>query len=82
MRLASGSVVISRFTKKDTDSEDYLSVDLLHVGSVFESVWQGRIDLEWEGGMLTTVSREGLIALKRLRNSGQDQDDIRKLKQF
>ena len=39
----------------------------------------GRQRLPWEHGSISTVSRDGLIALKRLRASGQDQDDIDKL---
>jgi hypothetical protein len=35
-----------------------------------------RRKVEWEGGTLSVISPEGLIALKSLRNSGQDRDDI------
>jgi len=36
--------------------------------------------VEWEGGILSVVSPEGLIALKSFRSSGQDQDDIKYLR--
>ena len=81
MSFASGNVVISRLSRRDTDSEDYLTVDLIQVTSALKSIWSGRIDVDWEGGRLTVVSREGLIFLKKLRNSGQDRDDIEKLTQ-
>ena len=45
------------------------------------SVWETRREVEWEAGKLWVVSREGLIALKSLRGSGQDKDDIRQLKE-
>lgn len=38
--------------------------------------WRGRMEAEWEGRPLPVVSREGLIALKRLRSSAQDVADI------
>jgi hypothetical protein len=34
----------------------------------------------WELGNITVVSPEGLIALKSLRGSGRDQDDIKQLR--
>jgi hypothetical protein len=37
--------------------------------------------MQWEEGRLWVVSREGLIYLKSLRGSGQDLDDIQKLKE-
>ena len=37
------------------------------------------MDAEWEGGRLSVVSRDGLIELKQLRNSGQDIADIEAL---
>ena len=79
MEFADGAVVISRLVKPDPDSEDALIVDLLHATAPLQQVWNGRQRLAWEHGSISTVSREGLIALKRLRASGQDQDDIDKL---
>jgi hypothetical protein len=40
-----------------------------------------RREVEWEDGKLWLVSREGLITLKSLRGSGQDLDDIQRLKE-
>ena len=45
----------------------------------FERIWDSRIRADWEGRKLGVVSRDGLIALKELRSSGQDLDDIRHL---
>lgn len=39
-----------------------------------------QINVEWEGGALKVVSPKGLIELKSLRKSGQDEDDIKYLK--
>ena len=79
MRLGGGAVTISRLVKPEPDAEDFLMVDLLHVTPDLESVWQSRRRVAWNHGAIATVSRAGLVALKRLRGSGQDRDDIEKL---
>jgi hypothetical protein len=80
MRFSDGAVVIDRVSKIDPVTHDALVLDLLHVTAALTDVWSTRVDLEWERGKLTVVSREGLIKLKSFRSSGQDMDDIRKLK--
>jgi len=49
------------------------------VTSRLRAIWNSRMDAEWEGGQLSVVSRDGLIELKQLRNSGQDIADIEAL---
>ena len=72
-------MTISRLVKPEPDSEDVLMVDLLHVTPALESAWRSRRRVAWNHGAIATVSRAGLVALKRLRGSGQDQDDIKRL---
>ena len=79
MTFAAGAVEIRRVTKIDSTSRDLLSLDLLLVTPATESAWQTRTRVRWERGEVWVVSRQGLISLKRLRGSGQDQDDIRRL---
>ena len=79
LSFAKGAIEIRRVSKIDSSDGDLLSLDLLLVTPAIRSVWESRIDAEWEMGQLSVVSPKGLIALKRLRNSGQDQDDIRAL---
>lgn len=81
MIFARGAVVIHRISKIDPDTRDLLSLDLLLVTPEIETVWSSRQEVGWEKGKLWVVSRNGLIALKSLRASGQDQDDVRKLKE-
>ncbi len=81
MDLAKGTIEIHRLSKIDSESGDLFSLDLLLVTPAIETVWKNRQELEWERGKLWVVSREGLIALKSLRASGQDLDDIEKLKE-
>jgi hypothetical protein len=79
MSFANGVIAIRRVSKVDPDAGDLLSLDLLLVTPSILPVWESRIEASWEGGNLTVVSSSGLIALKRLRGSGQDLDDIKKL---
>jgi hypothetical protein len=48
--------------------------------SLLEMAWAAREKTRWEGEDLWVVSREGLVAMKSLRGSGQDRDDLKKLK--
>jgi len=68
-------------SKADEESGDLLSVDLLAVTRELETVWADRVRVGWEYGELPVVSRTGLIQMKRLRGSGQDQDDIQSLEE-
>lgn len=81
MSFAGGAVEIRRVTKIDASSGDILSLDLLLVTPVLLDVWAGRTKIGWERGEVWVVSRQGLVALKRLRGSGQDQDDIKHLQE-
>jgi hypothetical protein len=76
MRFRKGEIEIRRISKIDPDSDDTLTLDLLLVTPATESAWASRTSVDWEDGVVRVVSREGLIALKSLRNSGQDRDDI------
>jgi len=52
---------------------------MLLVIPAIQEIWDSRVEADVEGGTISVVSREGLIALKRLRSSGTDLDDIAKL---
>ncbi len=82
MTFAEGAIQIQRRTKADPVSGDFLSLDLLLVTPAIRAVWAERQELEWQSGKLWTVSRAGLIALKRLRNSAQDVADIERLTEY
>ncbi|SRR5437867_1886121 len=81
MTFANGAVEIRRVSKVDREAGDLLSLDFLLVTPEVRAVWDSRVESEWEGGTLSIVSREGLIALKQLRRSGQDLDDIKALQE-
>lgn len=79
LSFAKGAVEIRRVSKIDAASGDLLSLDFLLVTPQLQSVWTSRVISEWEGGTFSVVSRAGLIAMKQLRLSGQDLDDIEAL---
>ena len=79
MSFAGGAVEIRRVSKPDPDTRDLLMLDLLLVTRPLTEVWRNRKEVEWEHGSLWVVSRDGLIALKKLRGSGQDLEDIARL---
>ena len=80
MTFAPGESEIQRVSKLDPESDDLMSLDLLLVTPLLHDVWANRQQLSWEGEALSVVSRGGLIELKLLRASGQDLDDIKRLR--
>jgi len=81
MTFAGGAIEIRRLSKIDSEGGDLLTLDFLLVTPAIRHVWDTRHQLMWEGESLWVVSREGLIALKSLRRSGQDLDDIKRLRE-
>jgi hypothetical protein len=75
-----GGVKIYRLFK--TAGEDFLLLDLLLVTPLTHPAWDGRREVETEFGPVRVVSPAGLIHLKSLRRTGQDEDDIRQLRQL
>jgi hypothetical protein len=82
MSFKDGAVQIHRMTKIDEESGEHLVLDLLLVTPQTKPSWDSKITVDWEGGALRVLSPKGLIMLKKLRNSGQDIDDIEYLKEL
>lgn len=80
MKFKGDVIEIHRISKIDPETGDLFSLDFLFVNPHLEHIWKSRHPVLWEGGTLWVVSREGLIALKEMRGSGQDRDDIHRLK--
>jgi hypothetical protein len=74
-------IELHRLSKPDPETGDLLSLDLLVVTPALAAAWETRERVAWEHGTLPVVSRSGLVAMKRLRASGQDLDDIRNLEE-
>jgi hypothetical protein len=79
MTFSGGHVRIERVTKIDPADGETLMLDLLIVTPALERAWDTREKRPWRGGVLTVVSRDGLIQLKTYRSSKQDQADIERL---
>jgi hypothetical protein len=80
MTFSGGAIVIHRVTKIDPDGGDVLMLDLLLVTPAVADAWQNRTRVEWDRGVISVVSRAGLMKLKSFRASGTDLDDIERLK--
>jgi hypothetical protein len=80
MEFHGGKIQICRLCKIDPDTAEELVLDLLLVTPETRGAWLSRLRVDWEGGTLSVVSPEGLIALKAFRGSGQDHDDIKYLR--
>lgn len=76
MTFAGGKVKMHRVGKPDADAGDVVNLDLILAGKDLAEAWNSRIAVEWEGGRMRVVSRQGLVFLKSLRGSGTDRDDI------
>lgn len=76
MSFQGGKIKIQRHTKIEADTGEALSLDMLLVTTEIQEAWNDRLEVEWEYGTIKVVSPEGLILLKSIRKSGQDQDDI------
>lgn len=81
MTFADGAIEIRRVSKIHSGTGHVLSLDLLLVTPAIRDVWEARVQAEWDGGQLSVVSRPGLITLKKLRFSLQDQADISALQE-
>ena len=79
MKFSGGAVQIYRLTKVGSESNDTLALDMLLLTPEIKEVWETKQTLTWDQGDLPVVSPKGLINLKSLRLSGQDQDDIKHL---
>jgi hypothetical protein len=74
-----GQVRLHRWTKIFANVHEAIPLDLLLLTPALLTAWESRMRAQTPGGPLWVLSREGLAAMKALRNSGQDQDDIRRL---
>jgi hypothetical protein len=81
MSFANGAVEIREVSKIHPTTGHVLSLDLLLVTPAIRDVWESRVEADMEGSKLSVVSRRGLIALKELRGSGRDLDDIAELRE-
>jgi hypothetical protein len=76
LTFANDTIEIRRVSKIDQETGFALSLEMLLVTPKIQQIWDSRVRANWEGGTLSVVSREGLIALKKLGGRPQDLADI------
>ena len=76
-----GAIEIRRISKLDAETRVLFTLDFLLVTEATEKVWRDRETIEWEHGVISVVSREGLIQLKRVSGRLQDLADIERLEE-
>jgi len=79
MKFNDGAIQIYQLTKISPDTSEPLMLDMLLLTPEINEVWNSKQILTWDKGDLPVVSPKGLIKLKSMRSSGQDQDDIKNL---
>ena len=79
MIFGNGDTIIHRITKVDSDSEDFLVLDILEVTTSMREIWKNRRQIESDFGFISVVDKTGLIQMKKMRNSKVDQEDIERL---
>jgi hypothetical protein len=62
-----------------TEGPEVLTLDLVILPPWLSEVWESREAIEWEGREITVVSREGLLAMKRVAGRPQVLADIARL---
>lgn len=78
--LKGGDIEIQRLLKAIDD--EILVLDVIMVSELTDAAWQTRRQITTAFGQVTVVSPAGLIHLKSLRNSAQDQADIARLSEL
>jgi len=74
-------IKIRRLSKIDRATRFVLALDMILVTDVIRDIWEARVKAKLEGGTLSVVSKEGLIALKEISGRPQDVADISALKE-
>jgi hypothetical protein len=83
----SGNIAFALGTERQTtvrrvvkiEGRDLLMLDLILVSPILEPAWQSRTKIEWEGRLVSIVSRQGLALMKSLAGRDQDLTDLKQL---
>ncbi len=74
-----GKIEIRRISKVDKETKMLITVDFLLVTEAIQEVWQNRKAFRWNHGVVHSVSKEGLILLKKISGRLQDLADIERI---
>lgn len=67
---------MQRVSKLDAASGEMLSLDLIVVMGDLEPIWADRVEIDTGSRVMVAVSRDGLIAMKRIAGRPKDLLDI------
>ena len=81
MSFGKDVIEIKRVSKIDRATRFVLTLDMILVTDAIQDVWETRVNANLEGGKLSVVSKEGLIALKKISGRPQDIADISALRE-
>lgn len=79
LSLHRGKIEIRRISKIDNETKTLITVDFLLVTEEIKEVWENRKSFRWNRGTVNTVSKDGLIFLKKISGRLQDLADIERL---
>jgi hypothetical protein len=74
-----GIIEIRRISKIAEESKTLFTIDFLLVTEGLKKVWETRENIDFEDDKVWTVSREGLIFMKRISGRHKDLGDIEAL---
>jgi hypothetical protein len=74
-----GKIEIRRISKIDKETKMLITLDFLLVTEALKEVWQNRKAFKWNRGTVFSVSKEGLIFMKKISGRLQDSADIERL---
>jgi hypothetical protein len=81
MDFGGGKTCIYRLAKIDPEYEDALPLDIIMVTKNNQNVWDNRIPIETRLGPIWSVTKAGLIQMKKLSGRKQDMADIERLEE-
>lgn len=74
-----GKIEIRRISKIDKETKSLITIDFLLVTDALREVWENRKMFKWNRGTVYSVSKEGLIFLKKISGRLIDLADIERL---
>lgn len=80
MTFAASGITIQRFTK--LVEAQPLMLDVRLAEGPLSSAWDTRETLQWQGGAVRVVSRQGLVSLKLVAGRPQDIVDVQRLEEL
>ena len=77
-----GFLEIRRISKIDKESKTLFTIDFLLVTEALKPVWETRENIDFEDDKVWTISREGLIFMKRSSGRHKDLGDVESLEEL